>query len=184
MSVSPAKHSYAWLPRKCDWQTERRTNRMDGQTDTEQSDPYVPLCFAGDTKSMSNFKAKSLGQKLWYVLKGMKTLLRLVVWLVVLRIYVASAVFKPYRDLEAGDNQSLKVQVARPRTNPSPLAPQAKSLTTRPTLLPRHYLGVYFHLENMVHVKMLEKLVKLQGYCHFFVRAEADIGNSSWWAIP
>ena len=35
-------------------------------------------------------------------------------WLVVLRIYVASAVFQPYRDLEAGDNQSLKIQVARP----------------------------------------------------------------------
>ena len=31
-------------------------------------------------------------------------------WLVVLRIYVALAVFQPYRDLEAGDtrNQSLK----------------------------------------------------------------------------
>ena len=34
-------------------------------------------------------------------------------WLVVLRIYVASAVFQPYYDLEAGDNQSLKIQVAR-----------------------------------------------------------------------
>ena len=30
-------------------------------------------------------------------------------WLVVLRIYVALAVFQPYRDLEAGDNQSLKI---------------------------------------------------------------------------
>ena len=29
-------------------------------------------------------------------------------WLVVLRIYVALAVFQRYRDLEAGDNQSLK----------------------------------------------------------------------------
>ena len=29
-------------------------------------------------------------------------------WLVVLRINVASAVFQPYRDMEAGDNQSLK----------------------------------------------------------------------------
>ena len=28
-------------------------------------------------------------------------------WLVALRIYVALAVFQPYRDLEAGDNQSL-----------------------------------------------------------------------------
>ena len=27
-------------------------------------------------------------------------------WLVVLRIYFALAVFQPYRDLEAGDNQS------------------------------------------------------------------------------
>ena len=29
-------------------------------------------------------------------------------WFVVLRIYVASAIFQPYRDLEAGDYQSLK----------------------------------------------------------------------------
>ena len=29
-------------------------------------------------------------------------------WLVVLRIYVALAIFQPYRDLEAGDNQSMK----------------------------------------------------------------------------
>ena len=34
----------------------------------------------------------------------------LVGWLIVLRIYVASAVFQPYHDLEAGDNQSLKIQ--------------------------------------------------------------------------
>ena len=27
MHVSPAKHSYAWLPRKCDYQTDRRTDR-------------------------------------------------------------------------------------------------------------------------------------------------------------
>ena len=30
--------------KKCDYRT-------DGQTDAGQSDPYVPLCFAGDTKS-------------------------------------------------------------------------------------------------------------------------------------
>ena len=28
--------------------------------------------------------------------------------LVVLRVYVALAIFQPFRDLEAGDNQSLK----------------------------------------------------------------------------
>ena len=41
-------------------------------------------------------------------------------WLVVLRIYMyfASVEFQPYRDLEAGDNQSLKIQVARPGIQP------------------------------------------------------------------
>ena len=37
---------------------------------------------------------------------------------VVLRIYFPSVVFQPYRDLEAGDNQSLKIQVARPGIEP------------------------------------------------------------------
>ena len=50
LHVSPAKNSYAWLPRKCDYRSERQTDgRTDGQTDTWESDPYVPLCFAGDT---------------------------------------------------------------------------------------------------------------------------------------
>ena len=43
--VSPAKHSYALLPRKCDYQSVTT-----GQTDAGKTDPYVPLCFAGDTK--------------------------------------------------------------------------------------------------------------------------------------
>ena len=49
MHVSPAKHSYTWLPWNHDNRTERRTDRR--QTDAGQSYPYVPLCFAGDTKS-------------------------------------------------------------------------------------------------------------------------------------
>ena len=56
----------------------------------------------------------------------------LVGWLVVLRIYVALAVIQPYRDLEAGDNQSLKFKWRGGESIPGPLAPQAKSLTTRP----------------------------------------------------
>ena len=43
--VLPAKHSYAWLSRKCDYRTDRRT-------DAWQSYPYVPLYFADDTKSL------------------------------------------------------------------------------------------------------------------------------------
>ena len=34
--------------------------------------------------------------------------------MVVLRINVDLAIFQPYLDLKAGDNQSLKIQVARP----------------------------------------------------------------------
>ena len=42
MHVSPVKHSYSWLPRKCNFWTDK-------QTDAGQSDSYVPLFFAGDT---------------------------------------------------------------------------------------------------------------------------------------
>ena len=42
----------------------------------------------------------------------------LVGWLVVLRINVDLAIFQPYLDLEAGDNQSLKIQVTRPGIEP------------------------------------------------------------------
>ena len=45
MHVSPAKHSYESVT---DGRTDRQT---DGQTDDGQSDPYVSLCFAGDTKT-------------------------------------------------------------------------------------------------------------------------------------
>ena len=47
MHVSPAKHSFGSV-------TDGQT---DGQTDDGQSDPYVSLCFAGDTKTC----------EMWYV---------------------------------------------------------------------------------------------------------------------
>ena len=34
----------------CDYQESVITRQTHGQTDTGQSDPYVPLCFTGDTK--------------------------------------------------------------------------------------------------------------------------------------
>ena len=43
-------------------------------------------------------------------------------WLVVLRIYVVLAVFQPYHDLEAGDNQSLKFKWRDRESNPVPLS--------------------------------------------------------------
>ena len=33
----------------CDYQESVTTGQTDRQTDAGQSDPYVPLCFAGDT---------------------------------------------------------------------------------------------------------------------------------------
>ena len=42
----------------------------------------------------------------------------LLVWFGFFRINVDLAIFQPYLDLEAGDNQSLKIQVARPEIEP------------------------------------------------------------------
>ena len=49
--------------------------------------------------------------------------LLLVGWLVVLKIYVASAVFQPYRDLGAGNNQSHKFKSRGEESNHGPVAP-------------------------------------------------------------
>ena len=54
---------------------------------------------------------------------------------IMLRIYVAFAIFEPYCGLEAGDIQSLKSYQQDWESNSGPLAPQAKSSTTTPTLL-------------------------------------------------
>ena len=48
MHVSPAKHTFG----KCDGRTDRRT-------DDGESDPYVLLCFAGDTKTKSAHRISS-----------------------------------------------------------------------------------------------------------------------------
>ena len=64
----------------------------------------------------------------------------LVRWLVGYIEDFALAVFQPYRDLEAGDYQSFKFKWRGGESNPGPLAPQAKSLTTRPPPLPESVL--------------------------------------------
>ena len=57
--VSPAKHSYAWLPRKCDRHTDRQTDKV------------IPMCryasqatqkFAGDTKNNVIFYSNLLAE--------------------------------------------------------------------------------------------------------------------------
>ena len=61
---------------------------------------------------------------------------RLVGWLYWGFVNVALEVFQPYWDLEAGDNQFLKFKWRGRESNPGPLAPQAKILTTRSPQLP------------------------------------------------
>ena len=39
MHVLPAKHSYAWLPRKCDYRTD-----TDRRTDRQTPDKVIPMC--------------------------------------------------------------------------------------------------------------------------------------------
>ena len=41
MHVSPAKQSYAWLPRKCDYRTGRQTDR---HTERQMPDKGIPMC--------------------------------------------------------------------------------------------------------------------------------------------
>ena len=67
-------------------------------------------------------------------------------WLVVLRINVDSAIFQPYLDLEAGDNQSLKIQVARPGIEPRSSCSASKELNHSATAAPCTYRKIYRNL--------------------------------------
>ena len=60
-------------------------------------------------------------------------------WLVVLRINVDLAIFQPYLDLEAGDNQSLKIQVARPGIEPRSSCSASQELNHSATTAPTEY---------------------------------------------
>ena len=62
-------------------------------------------------------------------------------WLVVLRIDVDLAIFQPYLDLEAGDNQSLKIQVARPGIEPRSSCSASQELNYSATATPRNING-------------------------------------------
>ena len=66
--------------------------------------------------------------------------LRLLLLLVVLRIYVASAVFQPYRDLEAGNNQSLNIQVAKPGIEPRSSCSASQELNHSATAAPETFV--------------------------------------------
>ena len=75
-------------------------------------------------------------------------------WLVgLLRIYVALAVFQPYRDLEAGDNQSLKIQVARRGIEPRTSCSASQELNHSATAAPLS------HVERSIVLKPKEYVI-------------------------
>ena len=59
-------------------------------------------------------------------------------WLVVLKVNVDLAIFQPYLDLEAGDNQSLKIQVERPGIEPRSSCSTSQELNHSATAAPLH----------------------------------------------
>ena len=71
--------------------------------------------------------------------------------LVVLRINVDLAIFQPYLDLEAGDNQSLKIQVARPGIEPRSSCSASQELNHSATAAPASHLD----LVNTIETKLL-----------------------------
>ena len=54
MHVSPAKHSYVWLPRKCDYQENVTTGQTDGQT----PDKVIPMCRYASQATQKETSAK------------------------------------------------------------------------------------------------------------------------------
>ena len=65
-------------------------------------------------------------------------LYKMVFFLVVLSIYVTSAVFQPCGDLEAGDNQFLKIQMASPGIEPRSSCSASQELNHPATAAPQN----------------------------------------------
>ena len=70
-------------------------------------------------------------------------------WLAVLRINVDLAIFQPYLDLESGDNQSLKIQVARQGVEPQSSWSASQELNHSATTAPENTVsGTYMQVPN------------------------------------
>ena len=93
-------------------------------------------------KILMNFKCIYLGEGL--------------VWFGFLRINVDLAIFQPYLDLEAGDNQSLKIQVARPGIEPRSSCSASQELNHSATAAP---LGE--GRDALMHVYVWEHIVSI-----------------------
>ena len=76
-------------------------------------------------------------------------------WLIVLRINVDLAIFQPYLDLEAGDNQSLKIQVVRPGIEPGSCCSASQELNHSTTAAPD------YRLENFTTKMLSTRIYKI-----------------------
>ena len=76
-------------------------------------------------------------------------------WLVVLRINVDLAIFQPYLDLEAGENQSLKIQVARPGIEPRSSCSASQELNHSATAAPFMFMLSAFEYQGYLVLKRL-----------------------------
>ena len=93
----------------------------------------------------------------------------LIGWLVVLRINVDLAIFQPYLDLEAGDNQSLKIQVARPGIEPRSSCSASQELNHSATAAPTCWyfcltVGFGHSIESNMNTKYIKgnwKIIEL-----------------------
>ena len=83
-------------------------------------------------------------------------------WLVDLMINVDLAIFQPYLDLEAGDNQSLKIQVARPGIEPRSSCSASQELNHSATAAPTQLLRT--DLDRSVGVTAVTQLVWLNRF--------------------
>ena len=108
-------------------------------------------------------------------------------WLVVLRINVDLAIFQPYLDLEAGDNQSLKIQVARPGIEPRSSCSASQELNHSATAAPYIHYATLFPDDTKVPKVVVEcwigcltsQLTIFQSYMWQHIELQAD-WRKSW----
>ena len=95
-------------------------------------------------------------------------------WLVVLRINVDLAIFQPYLDLEAGDNQYLKIQVARPGIEPRSSCSASQELNHSATAAP---VGLYYRTAKWMFRKLGRDEVLMAQHMHKDVLAISAYGR-------
>ena len=110
----------------------------------------------------------------------------LVGWLVVFRTNVDLAIFQPYLDLEAGDNQSLKIQVARrgiePRSSCSASQELNHSATTAPHMFHTSCTSIWHFLliKQCYDLSNLNKFPIYFCYYAIYIKVKICCSTGDW----